>query len=97
MKGIQEFELDYEEAKRYFSSDVDVPELLESLTPYEREGYRLIIIVDHDRKTAEWADGHFWENTEHLPQLGSGIDNAVYTEDDYDGVCTFLREEKLLK
>jgi len=96
MKGIQEFEFDYNEAKKYFSMDAEVLEFLESLTPYEREGYRLVVIVDHDKKAAEWADGHFWKNTEHLPQLGNGINNAVFTEDDYEGVINFLKEENLI-
>lgn len=88
----QTIKLGYSDAEVYFETDADMLEFLKSLDEDEIENFVLEVDLDHDNKYAAWRVGHHQRTTEHLSQLGNGINNTTDTDDDYDGAIRVLRQ-----
>ena len=82
---------DYAEIRRYFECD---PDNLDWIEKKEREGktLKLTVQVHHDEKWAEYALGEYDPFRASAGGCSDGIDNRTWEDDDYEGVCDFLKE-----
>lgn len=90
---METIRLNYLDALVYFETDADLTDVLENqLDEDEKEHFVLEVDLDHEKRRASWRVGHTQKTTEHLSQLGNGINNTTDTDDDYEGVIRILRQ-----
>lgn len=83
---------DYELAKKYMECDADNTRFLEFLLYQEKNNLVFHSHINTKEKWTYYNIGNNCETSEHLEQLGNGIDNTSNQDDDYDGVIEFAKE-----
>lgn len=97
MKGIQVFDLNYEEARKYFDVDANNLEFLKSLSDEDKGNYHLRVTVDHDNQSAYFEVGNWIHESDNLALFNNQINNTIPIEDDYNGVLNFLKRERYIQ
>lgn len=82
---------DYTVIKQYFACD---PDNLDWIEKKEQEGktLKLTVKVDHSERYAEYALGEYDHFRASEIGCSDSVDNRTWWDDDYEGVCNFLKE-----
>lgn len=85
------YKLSFGEAREYFDTDLETLEFLEALTEDEKNNFNMLVHVDTTAQHVSYVYGHTHRNSPHLPQVGNGIMNGVWEDDDYSGAIEKLQ------